>query len=70
MRVDEIKNDAELDEALSRLDEIWSARPGDVEWEERCGLVDRIEEHEDRNIEILPVSPLNAVLFRMEQGGF
>ena len=66
---DDIKNEKDLEKALARLDEIWSARPGDADWEERRSLVDRIEAYEDQNIKISPPNPVDAILFRMEQEG-
>lgn len=63
-----IENDNELDRALCRLDEIWSVQPGDTHWEERCTLVAQIGEYEELTVEIPPPSPVDAILFRMEQG--
>jgi len=42
-----IKTNDELVQALARFDDIWSARPGDPEWEERCALADAIEAYEE-----------------------
>ena len=63
-----IKNDSDLRNAFNRLDEIWSAKPGDADWEERCALIDQVEQYEDSTVEIPPPSPVDAILFRMEQG--
>ncbi|MBN2715462.1 MAG: hypothetical protein JXX14_06375 [Deltaproteobacteria bacterium] len=64
-----IKNDNDLERAICRLDDIWSAQPSDANWEERCILVEEIEKYEDRTVDIPPPSPVDAILFRMEQGG-
>lgn len=68
-----IENDNDLDRALCRIDEIWSAQPGDSNWEERCALIEQIEQieqYEERTIEIPPPSLADAIIFRMEQGGY
>jgi len=69
MPENEIKNKEDLERALARLEEIWPARPGDDDWEERSNLVERIAAYEDRHVQIMPPDPVDAILFRMEQGG-
>lgn len=69
MATDEIRTDEGLELALARLDEVWNARPGDADWEERRALVERIAEYEDRHVHISPPDPVDAIVFRMEQGG-
>ena len=64
-----IKNGDDLDKAIARLDEIWLAKPGDSDWEERSALVEGITAYEDENVHIPPPDPIDAILFRMEQGG-
>ncbi len=67
--IDEINTTESLEKALARLDEIWSAKPGDGDWEERRALVEQIAEYEDQRVQIPPPDPVDAILFRMEQGG-
>lgn len=67
--IDEINTSKDLEKALARLDEVWSANPGDADWEERSALVGRIAEYEDQHVHIPPPDPVDAILFRMEQGG-
>jgi HTH-type transcriptional regulator / antitoxin HigA len=69
MRVCEINSGEDLEKALARLDEIWSVKPGDADWEERRALVERITAYEDATVHIPPPDPVEAILFRMEQGG-
>jgi antitoxin component HigA of HigAB toxin-antitoxin module len=69
MATDEIRTGEDLELALARLDEVWNARPGDADWEERRALVDRIAEYEDRHVHIPPPDPVDAIVFRMEQDG-
>lgn len=57
----------DLEKALVRLDEIWSARPGDADWEERKLLADQIIEYEDKHVHIEPPSEEAARVFRREQ---
>ena len=38
-------------------------------FEERAGLVARINEYEEQRCEIRPPDPVTAILFRMEQAG-
>lgn len=64
-----IETSRHLRAALDRLDELWSVRPGQPDWEERCALADAIEQFEERHFEPTPPSPIDAIRFRMEQGG-
>ena len=65
----EIESMEDLDVALARLDKIWSARPGDADWEERCALADQVERYEDEHVHIPPPTPEEAAQFRSEQEG-
>jgi len=67
MRITEIKTDEDLERAFDRFDEIWSARPGDDDWNERSQLADLIEEYEDKHVQIPAPDPVDAERFRMEQ---
>jgi HTH-type transcriptional regulator / antitoxin HigA len=69
MATDEIRTGEDLELALARLDQVWNARPGDADWEERRALVERIAEYEDRHVRIPPPDPVDAIVFRMEQEG-
>ena len=55
--------------ASARLEKIWSARPGDPDFEERAALVAEINAYEEREDELPPPDPVDAILFRMEQAG-
>ena len=57
-----IKNDAELEDALKRLDELWDCHPS----VERERLVDNIETYEDEHFHIDPPTPEELSDFRME----
>lgn len=51
-KINEIKTDEDLKKAIARFDEIWSARPGDPDWEERETLVELISAYEDEHVHI------------------
>jgi hypothetical protein len=63
----EIKSREDLEKALNRIDEIWSAKPGDVDFKERNILVEMVSKWEDENIRIDPPTKEEAELFRKEQ---
>ncbi len=58
-----------LETASARLEQIWSARPGDPDFEERAALVAEINAYEERQGELPPPDPVDAILFRMAQAG-
>jgi antitoxin component HigA of HigAB toxin-antitoxin module len=62
-----ISNDTDLEAALCRMDEIWNARPGDDDWEERKELIDKIEAYENEHFSISDPDPVEAANFRKEQ---
>jgi HTH-type transcriptional regulator / antitoxin HigA len=65
--ITEINNDKELDDALGRLEEIWSARFGDSDWKERSLLINLIEAYEEQAVCIPAPSLIEAIIIRMEQ---
>jgi HTH-type transcriptional regulator/antitoxin HigA len=69
MRNDEIENDEGLQRAIERLDQIWSVKPEDEFWKERETLIEQIAAYEEQHIQIEMPSPVDAVLFRIEQEG-
>lgn len=69
MRNDEIENDEGLQRAIERLDQIWLVKPEDELWKEREILIEQIAAYEEQHIQIEPPSPVDAILFRMEQEG-
>jgi HTH-type transcriptional regulator/antitoxin HigA len=69
MRNDEIENDEGLQRAIERLDQIWSVKPEDEFWKERETLIEQIAAYEEHHVQIEPPSPVDAILFRIEQGG-
>jgi len=62
-----IKNEEELGEALNRLDEIWIARPGDDDFDEREDLIDAIVKYEDENYKLEPPTKEDLEAFLEDQ---
>ena len=64
-----IKTEADYQEALSRLEEIFDAQPGTEEGDEFEVLSLLIDSYEKVNFPIEAPDPIEAVKFRMEQLG-
>lgn len=69
MNIQPIHNDADLDRAFARLEELWAAEPGTPEADEIEVLSILIEKYEDKHFPIGPSDPIEAIKFRMEQEG-
>ena len=69
MKAKLIKNDAEHAAALERIQEIFDAKPGSPEGDECELLVHLVDEYEAAHHAIEPPDPIEAIKFRMEQGG-
>ena len=64
-----IKNEADHAAALARIEDIFDALPGTPEGDELELLVHLIDEYEAAHHAIEPPDPIEAIKFRMEQGG-
>ena len=62
-----IRTDDDLEAALKRIDEIFDAPEGSPEEDELDILSTLVERYEDEHYPILPVSPIAAIEFMMEQ---
>ncbi len=69
MKAKLIKNDTEHAAALERIQEIFDAKPGTPEGDEFELLVHLVDEYEAAHHVIEPPDPIEAIKFRMEQGG-
>ena len=69
MNIQPIHNEADLDRAFARLEELWAAEPGTPEADEIEVLSILIEKYEDKHFPIGPSDPIEAIKFRMEQQG-
>jgi HTH-type transcriptional regulator/antitoxin HigA len=64
-----IRNEADHKAALARLEEIWDPEPGTAAADEFEVLGVLVEDYERQHIDIPDPTPLEAIQFRMEQGG-
>lgn len=69
MNINPIHTQADYNNALSRIEEIFDAKPGTVEGDELEILGILVDEFEKRHFPIDAPDPIEAVKFRMEQLG-
>lgn len=69
MNIRLLRNDADLQQALTRLDALWGAEFGTAEGDELGLLALVIERYEDEYCPMPPFHPIAAIQFRMEQQG-
>ena len=67
MKINQIKNNEDLQAALARIDQIWEAEEGTPEFDELDVLCTLIEAYEAKHYPIDPPDPIEAIRFRMEQ---
>ncbi|PBQ34582.1 transcriptional regulator [Sphingobacteriaceae bacterium] len=70
MNIKPIKTEKDYQKALTRLEEIFDARPGTSEGDELDILALLIERYEDEHYPIEAPDPIEAIKFRMEQMGY
>jgi len=70
MNIKPIKTEKDYQKALTRLEEIFDARPGTSEGDELDILALLIERYEDEHYPIEAPDPIAAIKFRMEQMGY
>lgn len=69
MNIRPIRSNADLEQALVRMEELWAAEDGTPEADELDVLSILIERYEDEHYPIGPSDPIEAIKFRMEQQG-
>jgi HTH-type transcriptional regulator/antitoxin HigA len=69
MTMKPIRTIPEYDAALSRIDELFDAKPGTVEGDELEVLTALVEYYEKKEFPIDPPNPVEAIQFRMKQQG-
>ncbi|NPA43714.1 MAG: helix-turn-helix domain-containing protein [Chlorobi bacterium] len=69
MNIKPIKTEADYQQALARLEEIFDAVPGTPEGDELEVLSLLIEDYEEKHFPIEAPDPVEAIKFRMEQLG-
>ncbi len=69
MDIKPIKNEADYDAVLERIDMLMDAKADSPEGDELDVLVTLVEVYEAKHHPIDPPDPVEAILFRMEQAG-
>ena len=69
MTIKPIRNDDDLKRAFRRLERVFQAEEGTAQADERDVLVTLVEAYENRHYDFGPADPVEAIKFRMEQGG-
>jgi len=69
MTIKPIRNDADLKRAFRRLEKVFQAEEGTAQADEREVLVTLVEAYENKHYDFGSADPVEAIKFRMEQGG-
>jgi HTH-type transcriptional regulator/antitoxin HigA len=69
MTIKPIRNDADHEAALARIEELWGYEPGTPEEDEFDVLSVLVSSYEDKRWPILSPDPVEAIKFHMEQNG-
>jgi HTH-type transcriptional regulator/antitoxin HigA len=69
MNVRPIRSQADYERGLREIDRLWNARPGSVEESELEAIGALVEAYEERVYPLPSPDPIEAIKFRMEQGG-
>ena len=70
MEIKPIKTEADYNQALKRLDQIFDAKPGTAEGDELEVLGILVDQYENEHFPIGMPDPIEAIKFRMEQLGY
>jgi HTH-type transcriptional regulator / antitoxin HigA len=68
-KIKAIRNEADFDAALRRIDALMDAEPGTPEGDELDVLTDLVEHYEEKHVPMGFPSPISAIEFRLEQAG-
>ncbi|WP_340102765.1 helix-turn-helix domain-containing protein [Rhodohalobacter sp. 8-1] len=69
MQIQPIHTEADYQNALDRIEEIFDAKPGSIEGDELEILGILVDEYEKKNFPIEAPKPIEAIKFRMDQLG-
>ena len=69
MDIRPIKTVQDYDAALAEIEQLWGAEADTPEGDKLDVLITLVEAYEDKHHPIAPPDPIEAILFRMEQGG-
>ncbi|MCG7877895.1 MAG: transcriptional regulator [Candidatus Thiodiazotropha endolucinida] len=68
MEIRPIKTEEDYDSALNEIEQLWGAEVDTPEGDKLDILITLVEAYEAKNHPIAPPDPVEAILFRMEQG--
>jgi HTH-type transcriptional regulator / antitoxin HigA len=68
-KIKAIRNEADYDAALRRIDALMDTEPGTPEGDELDVLTDLVEHYEEKHVPMGFPSPISAIEFRLEQAG-
>ena len=69
MKIKPVKTKRDYDEALKRIEKLFSAEPDTAEGDELEILVTLVEAYEQKHFPVSPPDPVEAIKFRMDQLG-
>jgi HTH-type transcriptional regulator/antitoxin HigA len=69
MDIRPIKTVQDYDAALAEIEQLWGAEADTPEGDKLDVLITLVEAYENKHYPIDPPDPIDAILFRMEQGG-
>lgn len=69
MDIRPIRTDDDYEAALGEIERLWGAEPGSAEGDRLDVLATLVEGYEDKRWPIDPPDPVDAITFRMDQGG-
>lgn len=69
MDIRPIKTEQDYDAALAEIEQLWGSEVDTPEGDKLDVLITLVEAYEEQHHTIAPPDPIEAILFRMEQGG-
>ncbi len=69
MNIRPIKTEADYENTLYMIEQLWDAQPGTAEGDKLDILATLVDAYENQNFPILPPDPVEAILFIMENTG-
>ena len=69
MNIKPIKTNADYEEALQQIENLFDAKPGTIEYDRLDILTTLVEAYEQKHFPVLPPDPIAAILYFMESRG-
>ena len=69
MNIKPIKTNADYEEALRQIENLFDAKPGTIEYDRLDILTTLVEAYEQKHFPVLPPDPIAAILYFMESRG-